>query len=373
MKLFFIILTGLVLFSALYSPQVVYPVLMADFGVERTQIALLQTATFLPLTLSPIFYGMMIDRLSPMFVLRWALLFLGFGEVMFALSTSFPMLLAARFVQGLFIPAGMTAVVSYISTTYSSDKVQRYIAYYMASTMAGGVAGRVIAGFFSSLYGWSVSFMLLGGGILLTFALSVLLKAEKSEKQKDLSGIREMFHGEYLKPVLTVFFTFIVFSSIMNFYSIRLKELAPEINEFLIGFAYIGSLFGSFTAYMTPRFASFTRGYRNTIILSFLCMLTALILFRMPYVYTTVATLFLFCGAFIVIHGSCSGLLNKYAKVNKGAVNGVYFTIYYFGGVIGSFLPGYIYEGMGWNIYLISLMLAALVGLFLAFRIRLEP
>jgi len=373
MKLIFILFTGLTLFSALYSPQVVYPVLIDTFSVETTKIALLQTATFLPLTLSPIFYGMLIDKLSPMIVLRMALLFLSLGEVLFAMSGSFELLLASRFFQGLFIPAAMTAVVSFISTTYPYDKVQRYISFYMASTMAGGVAGRVIAGYFSSVYGWRLSFMLLGAGIFICFILSLLLKAEPKPVSKELTGLASMIRNtEYMKPVLTVFFAFIVFSSIMNFYSIRIKELSPNINEFFIGFAYVGSLFGAFTAYMTPKFASFTNGYKHTIKLAFISMLAALLLFRIPSVSAVVATLFLFCGAFIVVHTSCSGLLNKYAKVNKGAVNGVYFTVYYFGGVIGSFLPGYIYDHAGWSSFLSVLMISAVIGLALAFTIRLE-
>lgn len=374
MKLLCILLTGLILFSALYAPQPVYPVLIAEFGVESTNIALLQTAVFVPLALSPVLYGIVIDRFSPLKVLRIALFFLAAGEILFAVSGSFYMLLVSRFFQGLFIPAGMTSVLSYIATSYSSDKVQRYIAYYMASTMAGGVFGRFLAGLFSSIHGWRFSFIMLGVSVFALFILSLFLTDEKPAGERSLSGITRMLSDrEYMKPVLTVFFAFIVFSSIMNFYSIRLKELSPGISELMIGAAYFGSLFGSLTAYLTPAFARITGSYKRTIMSAFVFQLAALLWFAVPSVWSSFASLFVFCGAFIVINTSCSGLLNKYADISKGAVNGVYFTLYYLGGVIGSFLPGYIYEFCGWNIFLSVLALSSAAGLITAFRSRIEP
>lgn len=373
MQILAVLFTGLMLFSALYSPQTVYPVLIGQFSVEPTHIALLQTATFIPLTISPIFYGLMIDRFSPLKVLRFALFFLAAGEVMFAASGSFYMLLFSRFFQGLFIPAGMTAVVSYISTSYERENIQKYISWYMASTMAGGVAGRIAVGFFSSIFSWRVSFAVLAVSVFACFALTLFLKDEKVPEAKSLTGIKEMLlNTEYLKPVFTAFFAFIVFSSIMNFYSIRLRELSPSLNEFLIGTAYIGSLFGSVTAYLTPAFSRFAGSYKKTVTASFLFMLAALMSFRIAYVPTTIATLFIFCGAFIVIHTSCSGLLNKYAKVSKGAVNGVYFTVYYFGGVIGSSLPGLVYDAFGWGSFLTLLSVSAVIGLTLSLFFRIE-
>jgi len=373
MKLFTILLTGLMLFSALYAPQPVYPVLISEFGVMPTDIALLQTATFVPLTLSPILYGVMVDRFSPAKVMRFALFFLAAGEILFALSNSFYTLLASRFFQGLFIPAGMTAVVSYISTSYQKGEIQRYISYYMAATMAGGVAGRILAGFFSTVFNWRLSFILLGISVFSCFILSLFLPDTYKRASGEKHGILQMLSNkEYIKPVAVVFFAFIVFSSIMNFFSIRLKELSPDMNGFLIGAAYIGSLFGSVTAYLTPYFAKITGSYKKTALTAFITMLLALYLFTLPNVPASIATLFLFCGSFIVIHTSCSGLLNKYADVDKGALNGVYFTVYYMGGVIGSFLPGYIYDFYGWNIFLIMLSLSALTGLTITFFSRIE-
>jgi YNFM family putative membrane transporter len=37
------------------------------------------------------------------------------------------------------------------------------------------------------------------------------------------------------------------------------------------------------------------------------------------------------------------------AQEHKGVVNGLYVSIYYFSGALGSWLPGYLYEGIGWH------------------------
>lgn len=125
---------------------------------------------------------------------------------------------------------------------------------------------------------------MLGVSVFALFILSLFLTDEKPAGERSLSGITRMLSDrEYMKPVLTVFFAFIVFSSIMNFYSIRLKELSPGISELMIGAAYFGSLFGSLTAYLTPAFARITGSYKRTIMSAFVFQLLCTFVVCSPF------------------------------------------------------------------------------------------
>jgi YNFM family putative membrane transporter len=69
-----------------------------------------------------------------------------------------------------------------------------------------------------------------------------------------------------------------------------------------------------------------------------------------------------------MLHSAGSGFVNKNVDKNKGVVNGLYVSFYYFGGILGSYLPGLIYENEGWKIFLIFLT-AISVSIFLLFTI----
>jgi YNFM family putative membrane transporter len=59
--------------------------------------------------------------------------------------------------------------------------------------------------------------------------------------------------------------------------------------------------------------------------------------------------MFGFAAGFFFIHSTLSGLVNHLAREHKGVVNGLYVSIYYISGALGSWLPGYLYDHAGWN------------------------
>ena len=59
--------------------------------------------------------------------------------------------------------------------------------------------------------------------------------------------------------------------------------------------------------------------------------------------------MFFLAAGFFLIHALLSGLANHLAREHKGVVNGLYVSVYYFSGALGSRLPGYLYEGLAWQ------------------------
>ena len=62
-----------------------------------------------------------------------------------------------------------------------------------------------------------------------------------------------------------------------------------------------------------------------------------------------VVVMFFLAGGFFLVHALLSGLANHLAEEHKGVVNGLYVSIYYFSGALGSWLPGYLFDGLGWH------------------------
>ena len=81
--------------------------------------------------------------------------------------------------------------------------------------------------------------------------------------------------------------------------------------------------------------------------------------------------MFFLATGFFLIHALLSGLANHLAEEHKGVINGVYVSVYYLSGALGSWLPGYLYEGLGWDgMITIFLMILCLTG-WSIYRFRL--
>lgn len=78
-----IIFNTILVLSALYAPQPLLPVLSQEFSVSREAAAALTTVTFIPLALAPLFYGYLLETVSPIKMLKIAVPVLAVSEVFF--------------------------------------------------------------------------------------------------------------------------------------------------------------------------------------------------------------------------------------------------------------------------------------------------
>jgi len=77
-----------------------------------------------------------------------------------------------------------------------------------------------------------------------------------------------------------------------------------------------------------------------------------------------------FAAGMFTLHSVLSAFLNHLETERKGLVNGLYVSAYYAGGALGSYLPGFVYQQIGWNAFiaLLLMLLCALVALSLMLR-----
>ncbi|MBR6610993.1 MAG: MFS transporter, partial [Campylobacter sp.] len=77
-----------------------------------------------------------------------------------------------------------------------------------------------------------------------------------------------------------------------------------------------------------------------------------------------------FCLGNFIAHSIASGFVNKMATTHKGISNGLYVSFYYFGGALGSFIPGLIYMPFGWSAFLWFLSVISFISLIFILVIR---
>ena len=163
-SLFILLLTTVLTFSTLYTPQPILPLLAQEFSVSGSEISLLISITLFPLGLMPIIYGYLID-----------IGMLAVTELSLAFVSDFRIMLVFRLLQGLLLPAIFTAIVTYISNHSSADQRQKSISSYIAATIIGGFAGRFLTGLISDISDWRVAFMVWTVGLFAAWTLRWLL------------------------------------------------------------------------------------------------------------------------------------------------------------------------------------------------------
>lgn len=370
-----VIFTTVLTFSALYAPQPLLPLFVRELGIDLSSASLLTTVVFIPLSLAPLVYGVLLGSVTPKHMLQIAVLLLGLAQIPFLVSSSFPLLLGARLAQGILVPAILTALMTYTAQTSAAGKLQRSMSIYIAATIFGGFAGRAVSGTLASWFGWRSTFLVLTVSLLIAFWVLRYLRQEGELKllKPQPRMLFDLLKLRHLRTLyLTVFCLFLVFAGMMNFLPFRLAELNHQASEMGTGLLYTGYLCGILTALGSSRIVAFCRNDLRAIRLGMVVFCLALVGFTFCGEIGLYLLMFLFCAAMFLVHATCSGLLNRVGGEQKGIVNGLYVAFYYAGGMVGSYVPGLAYRQWGWMALIGVLGAVLLWSLWLLFRIAAD-
>lgn len=360
--------------SALYAPQPLSPVFMKFFNITKTQSAFIMSAGIIPLSVAPILYGYLLEKISPTRILSVAIFFLSLFVFLFSFSKSYNQLILLRILQGIFIPASLVSTMTFLSLTADSRNIQKRLATYIAFSILGGFSGRVLSGFISTFFGWRYVFLFLSLSLFLCFILLIKIPSIKSLNKSQTIDFKILFkiltNRKFYNVYPLPFIIFFVFLSVLNYLPFRLIEITESISEFIIGIMYAGYLLGIVVSLKSSSIIEIFKSEKRAIIVGIsLYILFMLLLFFKDF-FIIFPAIFLICGTLFWIHSISSGYINKLATENKGMVNALYVAFYYTGGAIGSYLPGFIYVKYGWNVFLLFNLFFLFILLLIALGIK---
>ena len=128
---------------------------------------------------------------------------------------------------------------------------------------------------------------------------------------------------------------------------------------------YSGYLLGIVTALNAVRLSKYF-GTSRIMILGLSGLILALTGMLIPGTTALFLFMFPFCGSMFLVHSVASGYLNSLGLKNKGMVNGLYVAFYYGGGMLGSSLPGPVYQHFGWPAFILFLVILTSCGIIAA-------
>lgn len=365
------VITALLAYFSLYAPQPLLPRLADSLAVSESQIALLMTATLLPLGVAPLAYGALLGRWQTTRVLCVGTAGLGVAALVFMAVPRYPVMLAARLAQGLLLPAVMTALMTAIAGRASPERLQRVMSVYVAVTIVGGFGGRLLAGSAATWWDWHVFFLALGLGLIASAVWwsRAPQRAMEPRPAPSWAGVRSLWcEGGNGYLFTAIFCLFFVFVGLLNYLPFRVKALAPAATELQISLLYAGYLMGIVSALGAPRVIRRLGGRARAVVLGYVIYCVALAGTLIPNLWAVFAVVFIFCGGMFLVHSIASAEVNRSQSPHRGMINGLYVSSYYLGGVLGSYLPGLVYERWGWTSTVAVIAVVALAGLVLSQR-----
>jgi len=370
-----IIYTTVLTISALHMPQPLLPLLSNVFRSEMDVISIIMSATFIPLTFIPIVSGVILNFLSPKRMILFAAL--AHSIIVFGISITQQLQLAIflRLLEGFMISMVLTSNTTYISLKAKKEKIQFYMSYYIAFTTIGGLLGRVIGSILATFFGWQACFQVMAVSLLLVipivyFFLDDIASPKQFSNKLPLKELIEIvFEKTNKKIYLSVFCLFFIFTAITNFLPFRIKSLYAESSELTIGFIYSGYITGIAISFIATKIIKLLGDERKTLLLGLSCYAFFLVMFIIPNLLLIFIIMFGFCLGMFLVHSVSSGYLNKLATTQKSLINGAYISIYYSGGVLGSYLPGIIYKNFGWEFFIACLLIMLFISIYSSFKL----
>lgn len=363
--LFIIVYNIIVVLSVMYATQPLQPLLAKEFNVTITQSSLFTAVIMFWLAVSPIIYGYLLEGMSAKKMLGIATVILFFTNLILGFSNNFETFLVIRCLEGLVIPAILTSSMT-ILANIDKKNIQFNMSIYVASTVFGGLIGRVMSGFIATEFGWRNVFFSLSLALLFSLYFIMNLKLDVSTKmiKATLKDVRFILKDKRFKLIyLTMFTVFFVFAGLLNLIPFRMKELLNDLPESTIGLLYLGYGSGIIVALLSRKMVRYFGTEIKTILwggLFFTLMTTFFMSDSLPVVF---GMMFLLCIGMFTVHTISTGMANSMIESQKGLTSGMYLTFYYIGGAIGSIVPSMIYSHFGWNV-VITVFLTVLISVF---------
>jgi YNFM family putative membrane transporter len=336
--------------SNIYLTQPVLPVLQAEFGVSPSQASYTISAVILGIALANLPFGWLADRVPVRSLILSGGVVVCAAGLCCAAAHSLPLLVVARFLQGLFVPALTTCLAAYLSANLPVERLNVVMGSYVAATTAGGLGSRLLGGMLPPLY-WRYAFVSAAALLAGATVIAVWRLPPGRGPDKGRSGgegfLTLLTHAELRRIFLVAFGGFFVFSSLLNYLPFYLSGAPFHASTRLITLLYLSLLMGILIAPLSGKLSN-RIGNGGTMILGSLLFALAIALTLIKSLVTILAALVLACAGFFSIHAAAAGSLNRKLTSSRGRANSLYILAYYLGGAAGITLSGYAYGLAGW-------------------------
>jgi YNFM family putative membrane transporter len=340
-------------FLTVYITQPVLPILTEEFGVTPAIASLTVSAVVLGIALANLPFGVIADRFPIRPIVAGGGAVVALASLICALTHSMGLLIAARFLQGLFVPSLSTCLAAYLSRTLPPKRLNVVMGWYVSATVTGGMGGRLLGGFIFPAEHWRLAFVAAAAAVAGSVAGAMrwlpASPASRTNATEPSEGFaRLLSRPELLRMLSVAFAAFFVFSAIFNYVPFYLSGPPISASVRMITLVYLAYLMGipagPLAGRLTTRF-----GAGATLIAGSVTFALAIGLTLIPSLPVIAVSLALTCGAFFTMHAAAVGSLNARLTGSRGKANSLYVLLYYLGGASGISATSAAYARWGWH------------------------
>lgn len=339
-------------FTNIYITQPVLPVLQDEFVADMVLVSFSVSAVILGIAISNLPFGFLADRLPIHPIILTGGILVALGGLVCAVTKDLWVLITARFLQGLFIPALTTCLAAYLAKVLPAARLNVVMGSYVSATVLGGLGGRLLGGWIHPPLHWRYAFVSASILILIaTFTAFRWLPRTSIENKRQHITIS---YWELLKrwDLLLIYFcatgSFLIFSSVFNYLPFRMTTPPFSFSTELTTLLYLVYIVGIFMGPTAGR-ASNRFGSGNTLLGGVAVLGVSLTLILLPSITAVVLALLGICAGFFTIHAAAVGSLNRKLSSGQGRANALYVLFYYMGGWLGITLSGFAFKQGGWR------------------------
>lgn len=370
--LFIVIYCIIIILSVMYATQPIQPLLAKQFNISIIKASQFTAVIMLFLAISPIIYGYILEKVNVKKMLINSSIILFITNIFLGLATSYELFLFFRVIEALVVPAILTSLMS-ILANIDKENIKFNMSIYVASTVFGGLVGRIFSGFIATNLSYEFVFYSLSLAILVSiyFISKLSYEGEATISKPKITDVMEILKDKrFLIIYFLMFCVFFVFSGVLNILPFRVKEISSNVSEFQISLLYLGYGMGILISLNSSKIVKFFKNELNTILFGLIFFLFITIFLIQENIIFIFLLIFLFCVGMFTVHTVSTGLANSMKESQKSLTSGMYLSFYYLGGALGSFLPSIIYEKFGWNVVIYMFCIILLITFILVISKR---
>jgi YNFM family putative membrane transporter len=371
---------GFATFALLYCVQPLMPLFSADFGVSAAGASLALSLTTGLLAVSMLVAGGLSEAWGRKPIMVASLLLSAVLTVICAAVPHWSTLLVMRALMGVALSGLPAVAMAYVGEEMHPRSLSQAMGLYVGGTGLGGMAGRLLTGVITDVWGWRSAVFVIGMlGIVSAAVLWRFLPPSRHFVRRELrlAPLTRAFGTHLRDGVLALLFVegFLLmgsFVTVYNYVGYRLIAEPFSLSQTTIGLIFVVYLFGIVSSALAGSLSG-KLGRRVVLPATFILMLAGTAMTLSNQLWLIVFGVAVLTMGFFGTHSVASAWVGARAQVSKAQASSLYLFAYYMGSSIVGSLGGVFWNLRGWHGVVAMACALLLIGLVIALWLYLMP
>ncbi|MDB5399078.1 MAG: hypothetical protein JWQ55_1096 [Rhodopila sp.] len=371
---------GFATFALLYCVQPLMPLFSAEFGVSAAGASLALSLSTGLLAVSMLVAGVVSEVGGRKPIMVASLLLSAILTIICATVPQWWMLLFVRALTGLALSGLPAVAMAYVGEEMHPRSLGLAMGLYVGGTGLGGMAGRLLTGIVTDIFGWRAAVTLIGLlGVMCAAILWWSLPASRHfvRREPRLRPLIRAFGTHFRDPVLPLLFVegFLLMGSFVTVYNyVGYRLLAPpfSLSQTEIGLIFCVYLCGIVSSAWVGSLSGWF-GRKAMLPTTLVLMLAGMIMTLSGQLWLIVIGIAVLTCGFFGSHSVASAWVGAQARTSKAQASSLYLFAYYLGSSIVGSLGGVFWNLGAWPGVICMTSVLLLVAIMIALRLRFLP